>query len=224
MRRFVIGDVHGCVKTLRHMIEERINWTPDDRLILLGDYVNKGPDSKAVLDYIAKLKSVATGTDNLITLRGNHDDIIIRKYINPMWSRGKDKPGIAATLRSFNVGRVADIPRAYIEQLDELKLLHQEHDFICVHASFNTSDNSPFTNYESMLWDRTEDVDLTVTAGRRVICGHTPQTESEIRKRLEHGKIILDGGCVYVHRPHMGNLVAMNLDTYDLVVQKNIET
>ncbi len=223
MRRIAIGDVHGCVKTLRTMIEDRIGWNPDDRLILLGDYVNKGPDSKGVLDYIALLQSMAADNGNVITLRGNHDDIILRKYVQPGWFRGSGRPGIAATLRSFDVEHVADIPVQYIKQLEGLQMLHQEHDFICVHASFDTADESPFTDYESMLWDRIEAVDLDVTGGRRVLCGHTPQIEPEIRSRLVRGKVIIDGGCVYPHRPGMGNLVAFDLDSYALIFQKNID-
>ena len=223
MRRIAIGDVHGCLKTLRTLVEDRIQWQGSDRLIFLGDYVNKGPDSKGVLDYIAHLQSAASETGNIITLRGNHDDIILRKYVQPGWFRGSGRPGIAATLRSFDVEHVSGIPEKYIHQLDALPLIHQERDFICVHASFDTSDESPFTDYESMLWDRIEAVDLDVTGGRRVLCGHTPQTEPEIRSRLSKNKLIIDGGCVYPHRPGMGQLVAFDLDTHELIFQKNID-
>lgn len=223
MRRIAIGDVHGCVKTLRKMVEDRICWTVSDRLIFLGDYVNKGPDSKGVLDYIAHLQSLAADAGSVVTLRGNHDDIILRKYVQPGWFRGSGRPGIAATLRSFDVEHVSDIPPQYIQQLESLQMLHQEPDFICVHASFDTSDESPFTDYESMLWDRIEAVDMDVTGGRRVLCGHTPQTEPEIRSRLSRNKIIIDGGCVYPHRPGMGNLVALDLDSLTLTFQKNID-
>jgi len=223
MRRIAIGDVHGCLKTLRKLVEERIGWNADDRLILLGDYVNKGPDSKGVLDYIAGLRETASDTGNVITLRGNHDDIILRKYVQPGWFRGSGRPGIAATLRSFDVEHVSGIPAHYIKQLEDLPMIHQEHDFICVHASFDTADANPFTDYESMLWDRIETVDMNVTGGRRVLCGHTPQTEREIRSRVHKGKIIIDGGCVYPHRPGMGNLVALDLDTYELTFVKNID-
>lgn len=223
MRRIAIGDVHGCAKTLRTMVEDRIGWNTDDRLILLGDYVNKGPDSKAVLDYIAQLETIAAATGNIVTLRGNHDDIIIRKYVNPDWFHDASRPGVAATLRSFGVDHVAEIPVQYIKQLEGLAMLHQEHDFICVHASFDTADESPFTDYESMLWDRIEAVDMDVTGGRRVLSGHTPQTEIQIRHRLEQGKIIIDNGCVYPHRPGMGQLVAFDLDSYALTFQKNID-
>lgn len=223
MRRIAIGDVHGCVKTLRAMVEDRIQWTTDDRLILLGDYVNKGPDSKGVLDYVAELQAMTSESGNVITLRGNHDDIILRKYVQPGWVRGSGRPGIAATLRSFGVDHVSEIPMPYIQQLEKLQMLHQEHDYICVHASFDTADENPFTDYESMLWDRIEAVDMQVTGGRRVLCGHTPQTEPEIRSRVERGKIIIDGGCVYPHRPGMGNLVAFDLDTNVLTFQKNLD-
>lgn len=205
------------------MIEDRICWNVHDRLIFLGDYVNKGPDSKGVLDYIAKLQAMAPDSGNVVTLRGNHDDIILRKYVQPGWFRGSGRPGIAATLRSFDVEHVSEIPSTYITQLEGLEMLHLEPDFVCVHASLDTSDASPFTDYESMLWDRIEAVDLEVTGGRRVLCGHTPQTEPEIRSRLTRNKLIIDGGCVYPHRPGLGNLVALDLDSMALTFQKNID-
>lgn len=223
MRRIAIGDIHGCLKTFRTLVEDRLIWTKNDRLILLGDYVNKGPDSKGVLDYVANLHAIAADSGNVIALRGNHDDIILRKYVQTGWFRGSGRPGIAATLRSFGVEHVSQIPKQYIDQLESLAMIHQEHDFICVHASFDTADASPYTDYESMLWDRIETVDLDITGGRKVLCGHTPQTESEIRSRLKKNRLIIDGGCVYPHRPGMGHLVALDLDSYELTFQKNID-
>ena len=55
-KRYVISDIHGCYKTFRCLVEEVIGLSKADLLFLLGDYVDRGPSSKAVLDYILQLK------------------------------------------------------------------------------------------------------------------------------------------------------------------------
>ena len=54
-RRFAIADVHGCLNTLRRMVEDILKLGEDDVLYLLGDYIDRGPDSKGVLDYLMQL-------------------------------------------------------------------------------------------------------------------------------------------------------------------------
>ena len=55
-RRFVATDLHGCLRTFRYLVEEELRLRPTDYLYLLGDYVNKGPDSGGVLDYLMQLQ------------------------------------------------------------------------------------------------------------------------------------------------------------------------
>ena len=68
MRTLAIGDIHGCLTAL-DLLLARVEVRPDDRLIALGDYVDRGPDSRGVLDRVIKLHE----TGQLIALRGNHD-------------------------------------------------------------------------------------------------------------------------------------------------------
>jgi serine/threonine protein phosphatase 1 len=55
IRRFAIGDIHGCSRTFRKLIK-KLNLSPDDEVYILGDMINRGKDSSGVLDYIIKLK------------------------------------------------------------------------------------------------------------------------------------------------------------------------
>ena len=68
MRTLALGDIHGCLDALKLLLA-RIELTPDDRVIALGDYVDRGPDSRGVLDLMVKLHE----TGQLVALRGNHD-------------------------------------------------------------------------------------------------------------------------------------------------------
>ena len=55
-RRIVIGDIHGCLKTLQELLEKKILVTAQDQLYFVGDYIDRGPDSKGVIDYLIRMK------------------------------------------------------------------------------------------------------------------------------------------------------------------------
>ena len=75
MRRIVVGDIHGCSQTFRSLAEEEIRLAGNDILYLLGDYVDRGPDSKGVLDYIMDLMQ---GGYDVRPLRGNHEEDLLK--------------------------------------------------------------------------------------------------------------------------------------------------
>ena len=73
-KRYVISDIHGCYNTFKRLVEEVIGLTKSDWLFLLGDYIDRGPSSKDVLDYILDLKESGY---SLFPLRGNHEDDLL---------------------------------------------------------------------------------------------------------------------------------------------------
>ena len=74
MRTLAIGDIHGCLTALKALLDF-VAPAPDDRLITLGDYVDRGPDSHGVLDLMIDLHTQG----RVIALRGNHEEMMIRK-------------------------------------------------------------------------------------------------------------------------------------------------
>ena len=78
MRTLAIGDIHGCLTALGTLIEF-VNLKDGDTLITLGDYVDRGPDSKGVLDLLVSLKK----SKQLVTLRGNHEIGMLRACEEP---------------------------------------------------------------------------------------------------------------------------------------------
>jgi len=73
----VIPDVHGCVNTLKALIEERIKPTRYDELYFLGDYIDRGPDSRGVIDFIRHLQE---DEYTVTALKGNHEDFVVELY------------------------------------------------------------------------------------------------------------------------------------------------
>jgi serine/threonine protein phosphatase 1 len=74
-----------------------------------------------------------------------------------------------------------------------------------------------------MLWSRDRKVVKRLIGGRRVIGGHTPTNQKEIRRSLATDHILLDNGCVYKEEPDMGSLAALELNSLTLYFQENID-
>ena len=77
INRWVIPDIHGHLNTLKSLIETRINLSRLDSVYFLGDYIDRGPDSKGVLDYIMNLQKE---NYDIHCLKGNHEDICVKSW------------------------------------------------------------------------------------------------------------------------------------------------
>jgi serine/threonine protein phosphatase 1 len=219
-RTFVIGDIHGCAATLRRLVEETLCPLPGDRIYLLGDLLDRGPDSKGVLDFILELRERGLAVNSV---RGNHEEMCLQsgddRYFMELWSSN----GGLATLESFQADGPGDIPhlyRAFLESLPYYILLKE---FVIVHAGLNFDTPNPFDDTAAMLWTRSPFVDRQRIGGRQLICGHTPVTRACIESSLDSGKIMLDNGCVYDERPGMGCLAALELESMTVQYQENID-
>lgn len=221
-RRFAIGDIHGCSKTLRKIVEEVLQLKRDDTLFLLGDYIDRGPDSKGVLDYLMQLR--AAGYD-IRPIRGNHEQLLLDAIsdteVRSIWYGC----GGWATLKEFGVSQPDEIPQRYISFIAGLPRLVVTEDFIFVHAGLNFTTDNPLddTNPEYMLWTRDCQVDAAKIDFRTLVTGHSVTPLFEIRGSLKTNHIQLDNGCYDRGELSCGSLLALNLDTRELVVQKNVE-
>jgi serine/threonine protein phosphatase 1 len=220
--QWVISDIHGCADTFRALVEEQIGLDKIEILYLLGDYVDRGPDSKGVFDYIFELRGKGIAVHCLM---GNHEDLMMNSVKSPedyaLWM----KNGGEITLSSFNQKSVNDIDQVYLKFIKNTQLFIELEHYWLVHAGFETADKDPFANRRMLLWKRNMVYDVAKLKGKKVIHGHTPTPYTEIKNSLEQDAMVLgiDGGCVYTKRAGMGHLCALNLNSLDLVVQKNID-
>jgi serine/threonine protein phosphatase 1 len=230
-RRFVIGDIHGCVKTFRNLMNEILHFSKRDTLYLLGDYIDRGPGSKGVLDDLMKLKE---GSFSVFPLMGNHEYMMLQACDSVEYFELWQANGCATTLLSFGIHRdelgdpqaVKKIPGHYFTFLESLDYFKDLDDFFLVHAGLGNVVNDPMEDIRSLLWTRTEIYDTDLLNGKRIVHGHTPRPLSFIRERIAdpEAKIYnLDAGCVYNYIPGMGNLAALDLDTMELLVCKNLD-
>lgn len=230
-KRYVVGDIHGCVKSFRSMVTEKIKLTKDDTLFLLGDYIDRGPDSKAVLDFIMELQN---GSFTVKPIMGNHEYMLLQSLNDEEEFANWMKNGSAQTLMSFGVPEektgdpvsVHLIPELYIDFLCGLSFFEETDDFYFVHAGLGREIENPKDDLETLFWSRKEYYNKKILRNRILIHGHTPVSMISIQDRIfdGEGKILnLDGGCVYPHISGFGNLAGMNLDSFELIFQKNIE-
>jgi len=219
-RRFVIPDIHGCCRTFRTLVSEVIRLERTDELYLLGDLIDRGPDSKGVLDFILELQD--RGFD-IKGVKGNHEEMCLRADEDLEFLELWFVNGGLATLRSFEVESAGEIPRRYRNLLHSLPDYILLDDFVIVHASLNFDISDPFADTEAMLWMRECNVDPSRIGGRRLVSGHTPVTREQLTASLASDRILIDNGCVFSGRPGLGSLTALDLNSMRVWYQDNID-
>ena len=226
MKQWVITDIHGCAKTFEELLH-RIGFNRSDTLYLLGDYVDRGPDSKGVLDLVMQLSQ---SRHKVYCLLGNHEIMMMHAVHN---SGSKDARhwrrylGGAETLRSFGVVKPHEIANDYLEFIDSMDYYFEVDNYILVHAGLNFATPDPLEDKEAMLWIRGQThVNYAWLNGRIVIHGHTPQPTARVGLNVEQMDkqpvVDIDCGCVYP-RSDMNHLCALELASRELVFQKNID-
>ena len=229
--RYCIGDIHGCIKTLKELIRQICLINKHSEFYFVGDLIDRGPDSKAVIDYILELKNNGL---KINCVRGNHEDMLIHAYTynqritDSNWYYN----GAENTIRSFNT--TADlnktvkhlIPEKYFRFLISLPYFIELSDYYIVHAGFNFNTKNPFTDFETMLWTREEQYNPEITKGKKIIHGHTPVPFGQIKSGIENKNtnvINIDSGCVYTNLEKLGTLTVLNMDNLELINVKNID-
>jgi serine/threonine protein phosphatase 1 len=180
MRTLAIGDIHGCLGPL----DDLLSWiepTPDDLVVALGDYVDRGPDSRGVLTRLIELKREL----NLICLKGNHEEMMLdaRRGGKPEKKMWQGVGGIQ-TLGSYGAspgrsGTLEDVPPEHWEFLESgLKNYHETESFIFVHAT--VVHNLPMEEQPpaALFWEFLPDA-MRHQSKKTVICGHTSQKSGE---------------------------------------------
>lgn len=235
-KKWVIPDIHGYSSTLQTLIEDQIKPSRNDTIYFLGDYIDRGPDSKGVIDYIISLQD---DDYSIKTLRGNHEDYLLRTFDNEtvhknflgITNRNQLKKewfkfGGKETMESFMVSDVHDVPQKYIDWMRKLDYYYILDSYILVHAGMNFGLNNPLEDTQSMLWIKDYKVDRAKTGNRKLVHGHVPVSLDfiDLLKTSDSFDFIdLDNGIYMTGKEGFGNLVALELNSMELKVQNNID-
>ena len=192
-RIFIVGDIHGCLDMFKRLMD-RIDWHPDsDALIFLGDYIDRGKDSKGVVDYIL---AILKDSPYVYCLMGNHEKIFLNFLdggdLSNFFLNGGDK-----TLSSYGVEHEwkmdALVPVEHLSFMKSLLPWVELKDYYVVHAGFRPGVPVDNQTIEDLIWIRDPFLHSEYDFGKRVIFGHTPFPEPLIMEN----KIGLDTGAVY---------------------------
>lgn len=219
-RLFAISDIHGCYNPFYDLIVNNVRLEKSDQLILLGDYVDRGEQSKEVIDFIIDLKKSGF---NITPLAGNHEVMLLDSFYNPeilpLWLMNSGM----STLNSFGIQNIMDISTHYLDFFSSLEFYKVIENIVFVHAGFDDLAINPFADKHSMVWECKSSYQNPALEGKTIIHGHRPKTVSHVKRLIcEKSKVIsVDTGCVYDKEMGYGILSALELNSMTLISVPN---
>jgi serine/threonine protein phosphatase 1 len=205
-RLIAIGDIHGCSAALDCLIDS-INPDKQDTIVALGDYVDRGPDSKGVIDRLIALQDRC----EVVALQGNHEEMMLDVV------RGQ-KPhlrwlqyGGVETLDSYGfIGDLNVIPPEHFEFFDSMVDYYESEDHIFCHANYVPELPMPEQDIFHLRWQKlTEFVPGPHVSGKRFVLGHTHDRGGEI---FDAGHFI----CLDTYCYGGGWLTAMDVESGEM--------
>jgi serine/threonine protein phosphatase 1 len=211
MSTYVISDVHGCNEKFRAALKS-IKLKKTDTLILLGDLIDRGHDSKGVLDTVLLLLE---HDFNVICLKGNHEQMLLDSFIDVSAKVNWLKNGGTETLSSFITSNIENIPIRYIEFIKTFKNYLEIGNLFLVHAGLNLDMENPLEDLHSMLWMRNQEdfINHPWLKNKILIHGHNPTRKVEILKQFENQLPIrcIDNGC-FMERNGYGEICVLRIE------------
>ena len=205
-RTIAIGDIHGYTEALRAVLRA-CSPGADDTVVTVGDYIDRGPDSRGTIDTLIQLG----GSTHLVPLLGNHDRLFLDICEGEVggfldWLEF----GGYTTFTSYG-GRVPDgVPDDHVEFLKDCRLWYESDTHLFTHASYLPDVPLDEQPEDVLLWAKIrESVPGPHCSGKRVIVGHTAQRDGEV---LDLGHLICIDTCCYGD----GWLTAMDVDSGEL--------
>lgn len=213
-RTLVISDIHGELDKFDQLLEKADYDVKTDQLILLGDYIDRGPNPRGVLTRVMELKE-----QSAIVLRGNHDEMMVAVADQEpdAWERW-EKNGAIHTLKSYDSSiEKMEIPdsdtfRQHVSFIKKMDYYYQTDDYIFVHAGVDPDIPVEETDPFILIWIR-EPFHHGYHGEKTVVFGHTPTAyfHGKGKHGVYYGKnniIGIDGGAVYG-----GQLNCLELET-----------
>lgn len=176
MRIWAIGDVHGCLKALDTLLSS-LDLKPVDQLIFLGDLVDRGPDSRGVIELIMRLRTERT----VHVVKGNHEEMLLIARDLPGYAQAWQKFGGKEAIESYGwtqgivPGWTEAIPESHWNFLkNDMVDAVEEAGHIMVHGGLDPE--VPLANqlWDEMRWKRWENPQPHIS-GNIMVCGHTHQ-------------------------------------------------
>jgi len=182
MKTYVIGDIHGCANVLKKLLKLIEDF---DQLIFIGDYIDRGPSSKEVLDIVMNLEK----NYNVVALKGNHEEMCVdayrrRDFFTWMYNAGAD------TANSFD----GEVPENYLIWMKDLPFKYENDLGYFVHGGMMPGVSFKEQLRDDILWLREPFLSTDYKWDKIVYHGHTPNIN---KIEVKPNRINVDSGCVY---------------------------
>jgi serine/threonine protein phosphatase 1 len=189
-RTIAIGDIHGCLAAFDALLKA-IALTPEDTLVTVGDYIDRGPDSKGVVDRLLELRERV----NLVPLMGNHEEMMIDVLERRIEPYGWLNHGGVQTMESYGFsGDLNVVPEAHLDFLKNLRPYFENDTHFVVHANYDPRKPLAEQPTELLRWVKlTEMMPPPHVSGKLAVVGHTHDRNGEIL-RLPH-LVCIDTYC-----------------------------
>ena len=201
MSSYVIGDIHGCADELRYLVDA-LPVQAHDEIVFLGDYIDRGPDSRGVVAFLIALQR-QWRENKLVFLKGNHEDMLL-SYLELSGRHGDMflPNGGKTTVQSYGLSpeqatpsRLNDaLPPNHLAFYQALESYYISEPYLCVHAGVHPQRTLAEQSEEELLWIRHPFLYSSHILPYTVLFGHTPQ--HSVLYDLPY-KVGLDTGLVY---------------------------
>jgi serine/threonine protein phosphatase 1 len=191
---YAIGDVHGCLHKLAPLMAHCAAHAADEafRLVFLGDYIDRGPDSAGVIAHLITLKQAMP--ERVVCLRGNHEALLLDALTSgdlTLWLLN----GGERTLAAYGVMDPAELPAEHLDFIGALPFLHDDGLRFYVHAGVDPLRPLADQREQDLLWIREPFLSAPLDYGRLIVHGHTPQPGGE--PDLRGWRLNLDTAAVF---------------------------
>lgn len=195
---FAIGDIHGCFEELRSLLDicRKSAGDIEHDFLFLGDYVDRGPASNEVIDYL--MREQASVPSRFRCLLGNHDHMLCVAAdrsrsdtdLIQWWANGGEE-----TLDAYGIDDPSDLPAEHLAWIRALPLhIHDENRFF-VHAGIRPDVPLDAQSKDDMLWIREPFLSSKLWHGALVVHGHTPTTTRA--PDVQTNRVNLDTGACF---------------------------
>jgi serine/threonine protein phosphatase 1 len=174
---FAVGDIHGrldLVSAALRRVRAHPGFGAGSRLVFIGDYVDRGPDSRKVVELM--MKGTRSSPDRWICLRGNHEQMMIDALAGEAAAmRVWKSTGGVATLQSYR----GEVPEAHLDWLKALPRLFETEHHVFVHAGLRPGVALTEQDEAEVLWIREPFLRAGDGFEKHVVHGHTPEWEGK---------------------------------------------
>ena len=189
-----IGDIHGCRAMLASLLQRCFRYAGGrpTRLVFLGDYIDRGPDSRGVVETLIGLQHEMR--DRVVCLRGNHEVLLLEALAKDdmgLWLFN----GADTTLASYGVDHVAALPPEHLVWYAALKPSLDDGRRFFVHAGIDPDRPLDDQREHDLVWIREPFLSRERDYGRLIVHGHTPQRTG--KPDLRRWRLNLDTAAVY---------------------------